>query len=399
LQFVHDANAAEALIKPCWSLWKRGRKMNIKIDTSLRCLYLTLVLLALAHSALGQASPAPTELSSEEVIARVAPSVAVILTGEGAGRLSGVGSGIVVRSDGIILTAYHLIKDAREVQVRLKTGEIYDRAELVAVDERRDVAALRIPATNSPALEVAPLEEARPGEPIFVVSNPSALTWSASAGILSAVRPVEEVSPTQSGYRVLQFTAPVSPGSSGGAVVDSKGRALGIVEFSKQGQALNFGIPLETVLGLAGGSEHTALPSGQYLQPPQTERPPSSASLAHENSADALRNARTIFVHSRTVWFTPAALEQELIRRREFHDWGIAVVQDRRLADLDIEVDRPLWTYTFTVVVHDARTSMLLSTESVIAASGDLAAPGLAEKIVKTIGAARSAAASAAKTN
>jgi len=54
------------------------------------------------------------------------------------------------------------------------------------------------------------------------------------------VRPVGEVLATQSGYRVLQFTAPVSPGSSGGAIVDSKGRALGIVVFSKQGQALNF---------------------------------------------------------------------------------------------------------------------------------------------------------------
>ncbi len=373
--------------------------MTIKKAASFRYLCSTLTLLGLAQVALGQARALPTELSSEEVIARVAPSVAVILTGAGAGRLSGVGSGVIVRSDGVLLTAYHVIKDAREVQVRLKTGETYDNVELVAVDERRDVAAIRIPAANSPALEVAPLNDARPGEPVYVVSNPSGLTWSASAGVLSAVRPVEELLTTQTGYRVLQFSAPVSPGSSGGVLVDSHGRALGIVVFSTQGQALNFAVPVESVFGLAGESAHTPLPSGRDLQPPQSQRPPSSASLAKESPTDLLRNARSVFVHSRTVWFTTPTLEKELMKQRDFHDWGIAIVRDRKLADLDVEVDRPLWTYTFTVVVQDARTSMLLGSDKVVAASGDLAAPNLAEKIVKMIRAARSTEPNPAKKN
>jgi len=72
-----------------------------------------------------------------------------------------------------------------------------------------------------------------------------------------------------------------------------------------------------------------------------------------------------------------------------FHDLGLTVVRDRKLADLDIEVDRPLWTYTFTAVVQDARTSILLGNDEVIAASGELAAPILAQKIVKMIGASR----------
>ncbi len=147
-------------------------KIPTKQTPRVRYLCACLTLLALSHAAVGQAPP-PADLSSEEVVARVAPSVAVVLTGAGAGRLSGVGSGVIVRSDGILLTAYHVIKDAREVQVRLKTGEIYDRVELVAVDERRDVAALRIPAANLPALAIAPLDEARLGEPVSVVSNPS----------------------------------------------------------------------------------------------------------------------------------------------------------------------------------------------------------------------------------
>jgi S1-C subfamily serine protease len=373
--------------------------MTTKQISSVRYLCASLALVALPHTAASQAPPLPTELTSEEVVARVSPSVAVVLIGAGAGRLGGVGSGVIVRSDGILLTAYHVIKDAREVQVRLKTGEIYDHVELVAVDERRDVAAIRIPAANLPSLVVAPLDEARLGESIFVVSNPSGLTWSSSAGVLSAARPVEEVLTTQRGYRVLQFTAPVSPGSSGGAVVDSKGRALGIVVFSKQGQALNFAVPLDSVFGLASGSEHTPLPSGVELRPQQPELPLSSASLAHEKPADLLRKARTVFVNSRTVWFTTSMLEMELMKQPGFHDLKLTVVRDRKLADLDIEVDRPLWTYTFTAVVQDARTSILLGNDEVIAASGELAAPRLAQKIVKMIGASRPAETTIASKN
>jgi hypothetical protein len=110
----------------------------------------------------------------------------------------------------------------------------------------------------------------------------------------------------------------------------------------------------------------------------------------HENPTNSLRKARTVFISSRTVWFTTATLEKELMKQRDFQNWGLTVVRDRKLADLHLEVDRPLWTYTFTVVVQDARTSMLLGSYEVIAASGDLAAPTLAEKIVKMIGAARS---------
>ena len=364
--------------------------MNTKKFASLRHLCVSLTLFVLTYAAQGQTPPAPAELSSEEVIARVAPSVAVVLTGAGAGRLSGVGSAIIVRPDGILLTAYHVIKDAREVQVRLKTGEIYDRVELIAVDERRDVAAIRIPAANLPALSVAPIEEAQLGEPVFVVSNPSGLTWSASAGVSSAIRPVEEVLPTKSGYRVLQFTAPVSPGSSGGPVVDSKGRVLAMVVFSQKGQALNFAVPMNAAIGLADGTEHTSLPSGADLQPLQPERPPSSASLVRQNPTDLLRSAHTVFIHTRTVWFTTATLERDLMKQRGFRDLGLTVVRDSKLADLTIEVDRPLWTYTFTVAVQDARTSMLLGNTQVIAASGELASPTLAGKIVKMISAAHS---------
>ena len=104
----------------------------------------------------------PSALTSQQVVERVAPAVVVILAGSGSVPVA-LGSGVIVRPDGIVMTAYHLIKDQPAVQVRLKNGETYDRVVVLGIDERRDVAALRIPAANLQTLSRARMEDARPG--------------------------------------------------------------------------------------------------------------------------------------------------------------------------------------------------------------------------------------------
>src|SRR3990172_8963 len=215
-----------------------------------------------------QSPPVAMQLSGEEITEHAAPAVVLILVGEGGEQPTGVASGVILRADGTLFTAYHVVKDALQVQVRLQNGEIYAQVELVGFDERRDVAALRITATGLPALAVAPLSEAKAGETVYVVSNPRGLGGSVSSGVLSAVRLADEVPGAGSGYRVLQFTAPLSPGSSGGVVVDAQGRALGIVVGSEAGgQNLNFAVPVESVMGLLEGTERIRLGSGRALSP------------------------------------------------------------------------------------------------------------------------------------
>src|SRR5215467_12819273 len=94
------------------------------------------------------------QLSGDQVVERVSPSAVSILVGKGDGQVAGAASGVIIRSDGVVLTANHVVRGMREVQVRLKSGEIYDQVELISSDERRDVAALRIPATG---LSVLPM--------------------------------------------------------------------------------------------------------------------------------------------------------------------------------------------------------------------------------------------------
>src|ERR1700748_2944274 len=75
---------------------------------------------------------------------RTKAATVVVLAGEGAGRLRSVATGVIIAKSGVVLTAYHVIKGALEVQVRTADGEVFDRVLLTGFDERRDVAALKI---------------------------------------------------------------------------------------------------------------------------------------------------------------------------------------------------------------------------------------------------------------
>jgi len=342
---------------------------------------LAFVLFALTTTA--QVAPEPSE-----VIARVGAATVLVLSGEGAGRLSSISTGVIVRPNGVLLTAYHGVKEAREVQVRLKTGDVYDHAVLIGADERRDVAALKIAATNLPTLPLGSSADAKPGEPAYVVSNSNGLAWSASSGIFSASRLADEVPGAGQGFTVLQFSAPVSGGASGGPLVDSQGALVGIitggVASRNKGVAPGAGIavPIEAVIGLADGNMNLALGSGAALQMPPNRQSPSSAAVASSNPQEILRAAKTICISTRTMYFTPARLERELVQQKDFENLGLLLVKDPRVADLLITIDRPSLTYTFTYSVVDSKTSLVLDSGKVTAIDGNAAAGKIAKQLV-----------------
>lgn len=348
-------------------------------------------------SAFAQTTPSHPVLAGDRVVARVSPSVVQILVGQGAGRLAGTASGLVVRSDGIILTTYHVVKDAQELQVRLHSGEVYDQVELLGFDERRDVAALRIPARGLTALSWSGSDEAKVGDPVYVISNPGSLPWTASNGILSGARLADEIPGAGSGYLLLQFTAPVSPGSSGGALVDTRGRVLGIVVASRTGQNLNFAVPVESVIGLADRADNYSFAPGNRLRAPTEKGPATADRVGNADPERLLRLARTVFIHSATGLFKAETLDRALVRQKGLARLDLKLVKNSRLADLIILVDRPVFTYDFTFEVVDRETTIVLTNGKVVAFSGRLAAPKIAKKLVKQLDALRSPSSTEAK--
>ena len=337
-------------------------------------------------------------ISPEVIIEQVSPSVALVLAGEN-GKLSSVASAVVVRSDGVLLTALHAVEGKHELQVKFKNGETFDDVQLLGVDKRRDVAALRISASRLPVLPVMSLADVKPGAAVFVVSQAAALPWSASNGVLSAIRPADEVQGAGSGYRLLQFTAPVSPGSSGGVLVDGSGHLLGIVVASYTGQNLNFAVPVESVLGLAEAPARATFSSGNKLALPSAAKvaeegpkegmdlsgPEKSQAIDSRDPSVILKKFRTIYVRCNSVWMKDEVVKNALRQRPDFQKMGLVIVENPSVADAILTTDRVLFTWDFTYSLRHQNTSIVLASGKFTKFDGMTAAGTIADDLVKQI--------------
>ncbi len=336
------------------------------------------------------AQQTPLAPDAKAIFEHTKAATVIILAGEGAGRLNSIATGVIVSKDGVILTALHAVKGAAEVQIRMANGDVFDRVELLGTDERRDVAALKVSAGALSALSAGSTATLAQGDPVYAVTNASGLAWSATEGILSAIRPADEVPGAGSGFRLLQFTAPVAPGASGGALVDRNGKLIGIITGGKGTAA--FAVPIENVIGLPDLGPRVALGSGAALQMPAQQAaavPQSSAAIAGSDPKQILKNARTIYIRSKTAFLTVDTLDRALARQKDWDKLGLTIVQDPRVADLFIELDRPLFTYIHTFVIVDKKTSIVLGSGKATAFDGTIASSGLAKDIVRIFSAAR----------
>src|SRR5258708_19495293 len=339
-------------------------------------------------------------LSGDQVVERVSISAVSILVGKGDGQVAGVASGVIIRSDGVILTANHVVRGMREEQVRLKSGEIYDQVELIASDERRDVAALRIPATGLPVLPIGNSANAASGATIFVVSNAVGLPWTASSGILSATRMADDVPGAGSGYKILQFTAPLSPGSSGGVLVDSEARILGIVVGSLSvGQNVNFAVPFDSIAGLGNASGGMRFDSGARLQPFSAKATSAAAAPSNPPAAPVVppnptlprpdqRQMHTISVHSKTIYLRRERLQDDIHKTGMFPHLGLRFADYGQTADIAITVDRPVMTFAWTYTLVFQPKSLTLASGTVEATDEFDAGPKLAAVIVEQLASA-----------
>ena len=358
----------------------------MKTFLSIRFL-LTLMLVVLCFSQENvfsqQATASTNNFSNEKIVEKVSPAIVMILTGKGDGILDKVGSGVIVRGDGVILTAYHVVKDASQVQIRLKNGEIYDKVDLIGFDERRDIAAIKISATNLPAAIIR-VEEPVVGGKVFVVSNPKSLGWTAADGLLSGVRMADEIPNAGRGFRVLQFSAPVSGGSSGGVLTDENGQAIGLIVASvSSGQNLNFAIPFSSVNGLADST--TTLLSfsrGNSLELPQAVRPPSSIDIVNADPKEILRNAKVLYISSDSTLINDEMMENALMKMPEFEKLKLVIVEEYKSADIIINVKHDLFTFDYRYSMTDRRTNILLAAGKVTVWDGKIASKKFAKLII-----------------
>ncbi len=200
--------------------------------------------------ALAVAAEAPaTARGIPEIVERVGPRVVTVLT------QGGVGSGVIYRSDGIILTNEHVIRGNSSAEVAFADGR-RERGEVIASDPDTDLALVRVGRRNLPA---ATFRTTLPpvGSLAVVLGSPLGFEKSVTAGIISGLHRSIPGSARESAALIdlIQTDAPISPGNSGGAVVDGQGRVLGISEAyipPEQGAvAIGFAIPAATAVSVA----------------------------------------------------------------------------------------------------------------------------------------------------
>ena len=264
--------------------------LSVRLVTAVIILPLTAMLDPGAHAQRGatipptvvQRRPLPavsptTAKTTADIVRQATPAVVTVVALDSGGKVISQGSGFFIRSDGTVLTAWHVLKGASAARVVLSNGATFDSVRFLAGDQIIDVALLKVAARDVPTLG---LRETAPalGSKVVAIGSPLGLTGSVSEGVLSSLRDVE-------GRQMVQVTASISPGSSGGPLLDDTGRAFAISTATAEGgQQLNFGVPVKY--------------ASQLLQQPYTERgvnevfaPPPPPSLPAANGP----TAQTIF--------------------------------------------------------------------------------------------------------
>lgn len=200
-----------------------------------------------------QATPAtsraqrPSVLSTRDIAARATPATATIVALSQTGDTLAQGSGFFVRSSGILVTNWHVMQGAFRAVVIRPNGERFDRVTFLDGDSAIDIAVLRVPGYGLPVLS-ARGDAPEVGEKIVAIGSPLGLARTVTEGIISAIRLVD-------GRQLIQISAPISHGSSGGAVLDATGRVFAISTAQlSEGQQLNFAVPVRYALGMLTGT-------------------------------------------------------------------------------------------------------------------------------------------------
>lgn len=188
----------------------------------------------------------------------------------------GIGSGVIYRDDGYILTNHHVVSGAEEIRVQLADGRSFT-GKVVGGDPLTDLAVVKVEAQDLPVASFADSNELRVGQGVIAIGNPLGQDNTVTTGVVSALNRDLLVDPRENRYLegMIQTDAAINPGNSGGPLIDYQGQVIGVTTaIIEQAQGIGFAIPSSTAkaigdqiishgrplrLGVLGGSLTPAL--------------------------------------------------------------------------------------------------------------------------------------------
>jgi len=225
---------------PCWMLW--SFLVTCMCLSSASAEEDTLPLVAPRPEV--EADVTVGDLTAEQLAEQAKESVVSVSFAGRDGQQAGLGTGFVIRSDGLIATNLHVIGEARPITIQLADGSKHEVQEVHATDRQMDLAVLKIKASDLKPLPLAAPDTLKQGAEVVVLGNPQGLRYSVVKGVNSGTREID-------GKPMIQLAIPIEPGNSGGPVLDSLGRVQGIVTLkSAVTRNLGYAVNISALRGL-----------------------------------------------------------------------------------------------------------------------------------------------------
>jgi tetratricopeptide (TPR) repeat protein len=189
------------------------------------------------------------DLTPEQIYEKVNDCIVVILSYDFDGKFSKQGSGVVISDKGWVVTNYHVFAECEKMEIK-HNENLIKYTDIIGVDVEKDILILKINDNTFHSINIGKSDNLKVGQRVYTIGSPLGLENSMSEGIISGIRNV-----IKENRNLIQITASISPGSSGGAVLNTKGELIGISTLTfKEGQNLNFAIPVSDILKVTLGS-------------------------------------------------------------------------------------------------------------------------------------------------
>ena len=237
---------------------------------AMRCVALALLIVCSCGGGGGN-SPVPppqeqSKLSAKQITQQAKPAIVrVLVYGEGGSQPERIGTGFILSAEGRVATNLHVIAEAdsirTDVRVVLLDGKELPVKTIIAADQSRDLVLLGIDGAGElPTLELGNSDLVAEGDPVVAIGHPLGREYTVSDGLISSKRTLKD--PLGRTLQLLQFSAPISVGSSGGPLFNERGQVIGVSTLiMREGQNLNFAIPANYLVPMLSKNGATTIQS------------------------------------------------------------------------------------------------------------------------------------------
>ena len=281
-----------------------------------------------------------TSINTLKIYEHARPAIVRITAADPAGHLR-VGSGVIVRADGVIVTDYRLVDGVKSVRVQLATGAAFDKVSALGADKQHDVVFLKIDASNLPALDFKYPDKGRLQHLVFVIGPPMDLGIPITSGTIVSAPSSQQVAANSHHIPLITFSSVLTQLNTGGPLLDEDGKVIGMISWAWSVRRTEAKPAPGSDLQILTAGQNGAIPADyiKKLQEAVLGSPGTEPNTVWDvpGPLDAVRHPADILAASKSIFvFVERGninMQQE-IEKRITDSGGLSIAPNMRSADL-----------------------------------------------------------------